>query len=806
MKRAQFISFISFATIISVALFAFGGCKRKLPKETEVVVIKEKDQPPPSPEVSPDSSPSPSPSPQNPIETSERAETFSASVLRYASNVSINSWQIPVQSLAWYKLRNRDLVATDPQGEALIDIAKCTKVYVFQESGVKAAPCTKRNWASRNETCFVDGFNVLNHECQSKGIITQTGSAQIKLNGTWVAVAYVSERRESLIMVLEGEVEVRPVKDFNKRTLGPPVTLKAGEYLLTKPGETAGVTAGVPERVPQPFVTLPPVIVDLDLERWLPRLIEHARKDLTDPPLPPIPPPSLPPVITFAEQPVGHRRIQEFLVRNPSIMPIQISGFPISGENSDEFEKLSDNCLTLPGNGQCTVTIAFKPKSEGTKQATLMAIHNALGGSTKIDLKGSAKTMFMSVAPTPSSLTFAIQKTGSRSESSRITLTSRGTVPAKITNISIEGEGKDDFDLKAEDCKDKVLDKPCVIEVTFVPRKEGLRPANISIVAQPVEAVDSTPNEPAPSVSYKIELGGTSAIPIVAYSPGHLYFNRWKVVKDDVPAVRQELTTTLTSKGLVSFSIAGAAIDAEKPDFTIVANSCTGKNVNDNCSITVGFTPRATNLRQGTLVINHEETQLSPTRIPLLGVGKPRNWFLRIIDKIFGDDKTPYVPTSESDRPPGPNNSAIVSREVDPEIQEIMKRSGTSAEISLKAKGQAIATNANHKLVMKEAVDKAKAITKAQAIDTPGANTVTSIAFSGVGTKTGAVLTPNVSGVTVSYTVSGTDGYYSSKRLRTDASGAVSFKIPPGRRGVVDTISVTAVLSGKLARTTYVWK
>ena len=87
----------------------------------------------------------------------------------------------------------------------------------------------------------------------------------------------------------------------------------------------------------------------------------------------------------------------------------------------------------------------------------------------------------------------------------------------------------------------------------------------------------------------------------------------------------------------------------------------------------------------------------------------------------------------------------------------------------------------------------------------PAASTVTAIALTQVGTTTQAVITPALANVSVRYAVSGTDGYFDSGTLQTNASGLVVFSIPAGDSGVVDTISVTAVVSGKIASTTHPW-
>lgn len=138
-------------------------------------------------------------------------------------------------------------------------------------------------------------------------------------------------------------------------------------------------------------------------------------------------------------------------------------------------------------------------------------------------------------------------------------------------------------------------------------------------------------------------------------------------------------------------------------------------------------------------------------------------------------------------------------------VQRIVAQTGLSPKDALRAVKIAGRTNANHTLVDAEAFDKANAIADAQNTDGPGSESVTAIAFASVGATTAGQITPAIENVTVQYTVSGTDGYYDSGTLQTDAAGQASFGIPPGGSGVTDTISVSAVLSGRTATTQYTW-
>ncbi len=130
---------------------------------------------------------------------------------------------------------------------------------------------------------------------------------------------------------------------------------------------------------------------------------------------------------------------------------------------------------------------------------------------------------------------------------------------------------------------------------------------------------------------------------------------------------------------------------------------------------------------------------------------------------------------------------------------------GLNGSNMLSAAKIAIATNSAHKLDSEELFDKANQVKSALTSDGENARNVTGISFTSKGSSTSAVISPVMSGVTVAYTVSGTDGYYDSGTARTDAGGRVTFAIPAGASGVVDTISVTAVLAGVTKTESYTW-
>ena len=68
-----------------------------------------------------------------------------------------------------------------------------------------------------------------------------------------------------------------------------------------------------------------------------------------------------------------------------------------------------------------------------------------------------------------------------------------------------------------------------------------------------------------------------------------------------------------------------------------------------------------------------------------------------------------------------------------------------------------------------------------------------------------STISPIVEGCTVSYSMSGTDGYTQSGSPSTSSSGAISFTIPGAEEGVIDRVSITASESGASTTVTYVF-
>lgn len=157
------------------------------------------------------------------------------------------------------------------------------------------------------------------------------------------------------------------------------------------------------------------------------------------------------------------------------------------------------------------------------------------------------------------------------------------------------------------------------------------------------------------------------------------------------------------------------------------------------------------------------------------------------------------------DSPNGSTGTSFAAPRALAIIHIIAEQFGLSPKDALMIAKLCVASNIKGELKKSEALIKAAQWKQANQHDPPNAFDVTSISFTSIGSNSTAVITPHYQNVTVAYSVSGTDGYYDSGTEYTISNGSVSFSIPPGAPGVIDYITVTAILSGKFTSTHYTW-
>lgn len=192
--------------------------------------------------------------------------------------------------------------------------------------------------------------------------------------------------------------------------------------------------------------------------------------------------------------------------------PLTVSSVAISGD----FAVQSNNCTTVsPAGGSCAIAVTFTPTQTGALTGTLTITDSSAGSPHTLQLFGTGAQP--SVAPSPSTVSFASQAVGTTSAAQTVTLTNSSALNVQITQIQVSGDFSED-----NSCPSTLIPSySCVIDVTFTPTASGTRTGTLTIT-------DNAPNSPqtvslsgtggAPNLGLGIASGGSNSATVAAGS------------------------------------------------------------------------------------------------------------------------------------------------------------------------------------------------------------------------------------------------------------------------------------------------
>jgi len=161
------------------------------------------------------------------------------------------------------------LLTTDDQGEALLqgrlDAASC-RIYVFLDTELRKRACPESTYTGGNASC-VEAGSAVYQDCANH--LAMTPSGEVEFQGTWVQVIYMPDQQVSIYITAEGQAQVRPVMDANRRTLGRPIPLTTGQFLYTAPDAVRSEIPGLPSRQALSVDRLPALLPEYNILPWL---------------------------------------------------------------------------------------------------------------------------------------------------------------------------------------------------------------------------------------------------------------------------------------------------------------------------------------------------------------------------------------------------------------------------------------------------------------------------------------------------------------------------------------------------------
>ncbi|MET0399531.1 MAG: choice-of-anchor D domain-containing protein [Longimicrobiaceae bacterium] len=359
--------------------------------------------------------------------------------------------------------------------------------------------------------------------------------------------------------------------------------------------------------------------------------------DTTDPdPRPTPPPPRLRAdrrSLAFGAQRVGgagaERRVR---VSNAGGRPARVTGVRLEGGGS--FQLAGSGCqgaVLDPGEG-CTVTVRFAPASAGPRTAALVLEHAAEGGRVRVALSGEGEE-----APRPRSVAtaavspaegvdFGEREVGGSPLVRRVTVSSRGSAPLAVGDVTVRGAAAGDFTATAPCAGEEVAPGgSCSVAVRFAPSAAGRRSAELLVRS----------NDPAgPRLVPLAGVGTTPRIVVeearadARLSPERLDFGERPVgpirggssLVDALASGGRILT--IRSTGGAPLRVSAVRFEGEHAgDFSVGRGPCREPVApRKSCSFRVNFAPGALGGRRATLVVE-DNTAASPRRVALGGTG-----------------------------------------------------------------------------------------------------------------------------------------------------------------------------------------
>jgi hypothetical protein len=162
-------------------------------------------------------------------------------------------------------------------------------------------------------------------------------------------------------------------------------------------------------------------------------------------------------------------------VTNAGSAPLEIDTVLVTGTNPADFAIEGDECSgeTLAPAGECSVAVTFAPTAAAARAANLVLAGNA--PSAVVPLQGTGT--FPVFAASPTSLDFGAAQIGGTTAAQTVTLTSAGTGPVTVGQVSVGGAAPGSFAIVAgsDECSGETLAPAatCTVEVAFAPTAAG---------------------------------------------------------------------------------------------------------------------------------------------------------------------------------------------------------------------------------------------------------------------------------------------------------------------------------------------
>ena len=266
-----------------------------------------------------------------------------------------------------------------------------------------------------------------------------------------------------------------------------------------------------------------------------------------------------------------------------------------------DFIQYATTCPTTPSTlaagASCTISVQFRPLSQGTKTEAITVYDDASGSPQSVPLTGTAIIGPMLFSPT--SLSFASVPAGTTSASQTATLTNELSTAITISGIKIWGQF--------------AQTNNCPISPSTLASKAS---CTVTVESKPLTNGSTTGGVNVTDSSGGVELYLDSAESLttsggVSLGPSSYTFSTVAVGSSSAP-----YNFTLTNSQSTALTI--SSIGVSTTDFTETNTCGTSVAANTSCTISVTFAPQSSGTKSATLSVNDNATG-SPQTSSLAG-------------------------------------------------------------------------------------------------------------------------------------------------------------------------------------------
>jgi outer membrane protein assembly factor BamB len=184
---------------------------------------------------------------------------------------------------------------------------------------------------------------------------------------------------------------------------------------------------------------------------------------------------------------------QVITVTNTGAAPLVITAVTHTGGNAPGDYLGLQTCTggSIAPGGTCTLRLVFKPTAIGLRTTNVVFQSNAINGPATVAVSGTGIDPAPPPPPgvaalglNPNSLSFGSQPVGSETKPQNVLISSNGTAPLVINNVSITGAQAAEFKITAGGFGGSVGEgQNRVVSISFTPGAAGARAATLTIAS-----------------------------------------------------------------------------------------------------------------------------------------------------------------------------------------------------------------------------------------------------------------------------------------------------------------------------------